>query len=66
MLGKGLGFGLGISIALMMSRGHYDWGYAATMFGAISLVGSLMNGIRDWNQLFRIQTPFPPDYSASK
>jgi hypothetical protein len=66
VLGKGFAFGLGLSIALMMSRGHYDWGYGATMFGAISLLGGLLNGMRAWNQLFRVETPFPPHYPASK
>jgi hypothetical protein len=66
LLGYGFAFGLGISIALMMSRGRYDWVYGATMFGAISLVGGLMNGIRAWNHLFSVQTPFPPDYPVSK
>lgn len=66
VLGSGFGYGLGISIALMMSRGHYNWGYAATMFGAISVVVGLMNGIRAWNRLFRVETPFPPHYPTSK
>ena len=66
VLGRGFGYGLGISIALMVSRGHYNWGYAATMFGTISVVVGLMNGIRAWNQLFRVETPFPPRYPTSK
>jgi len=66
VLGSGFGYGLGISIALMVSRGRYSWGYAATMFGAISVVAGLMNGIRSWNQLFHVETPFPPHYPTSK
>ena len=66
VLGSGFGYGLGISIALMVSRGHYDWGYAAIMFGGISLVVGLMNGVRAWNQLFRVEPPFPPHYPTSK
>ena len=66
VLGSGFGYGLGISIALMVSRGHYDWGYAAMMFGAISLLVGLMNGVRAWNQLFRVEPPFPPHYPTSR
>ena len=68
VLGSRFGYGLGISIALMVSRGHYDrgWGFAATMFGAISLVVGLMNGLRGWHQLFRVETPFPPHYPPAK
>ena len=66
VLGSGFGYGLGISIALIVSRGRYDWGYGATTFGAISVAVGLMNGIRAWNQLFRVETPFPPHYPASK
>ena len=66
VLGNGFALGLGISIALMMSRGHYDWRYGAAMFGAISLVVGLMNGMRGWNQHFGVETPFPPHHPASK
>lgn len=68
VLGSGVGYGLAISIALMVmvSRGHYDWGYGATIFGAISLALGLMNGIRGWNELFRVETPFPPHYPPAK
>jgi hypothetical protein len=38
VLGGGVGYGLGISVALMVSRGRYDWGYGATMFGCMALV----------------------------
>ncbi|MGB8065706.1 MAG: hypothetical protein WCF26_27725 [Candidatus Sulfotelmatobacter sp.] len=66
VLGSGVAYGLGIGIALMTSRHRYDWGLGATIFGAVALVTGCMNGIRTWNERFRVEVPFPPHYPPSK
>jgi hypothetical protein len=66
VLGNGFALGLGIGIALMMNRPRYDWGFGAMIFGAMAILTGCMNGIRTWNELFRVEVPFPPDYPPSK
>ena len=67
VLGGGFGLGLGVAIALMMQRHTVDWGFAAAIFGGLSLVGGFFNGVRGWNNLFhRGEVPFPPAYPPSK
>jgi hypothetical protein len=66
VLGNGFALGLGIGIALMTSRPRYDWGLGAMIFGAVALVAGCMNGTRTWNDLFRVEVPFPPHYPPSK
>jgi len=65
VLGNGLALGLGTTIALMMSLGHYDWRLAITILGTISLIAGLMNGARTWNELLRVEAPFPLPYHPS-
>ena len=64
VLGNGCALGLGIGIAIMTSHG-YDWGLGATIFGLIALVAGCMNGIKTWNEYFRVEVPFPPHYPPS-
>lgn len=67
LLGNGLAMGLGIAAAIMMSRHlisphSVDWGEGAVIFAAIALLGGGLHGLRTWNQLFRVEVPFPPVY----
>ena len=66
VLGNGFALGLGIGIALMTNCPRDDWGLGAMIFSAVALVAGCMNGIRTWNELFRVEVPFPPHYPPSK
>ena len=66
VLGKGVGFGLGIVVANMVGRQHFGgWIEAAVHLVLSMVVFGLWSGITTWNQ-FRGEVPFPPHYPPQK
>jgi hypothetical protein len=60
VLGNGFAFGLGIGVATMTAHHSANWGRAAAIFGAVSLLGGCFHGVRTWNHLFHTEVSFPP------
>jgi len=60
VLGNGFAFGLGIAVATMTAHRSANWGRAAAIFGAVSLLGGCFHGVRTWNHLFHTEVSFPP------
>jgi hypothetical protein len=66
VLGSGVGLGLGMVTAIVMTDHPPHWGKSVAIFGTASLVIGLLNSVRTWNENYRDEVPFPPHYSASK
>jgi hypothetical protein len=71
ILGYGCAMGLGIAAAIMlshrlMSHRPVEWSEGALLFGVIALLGGSLHGLRTWNELFRVDVPFPPVYPPQK
>jgi hypothetical protein len=67
LLGNGFAMGLGIAAAIMMSHhlmSHHsvNWSEGVVIFGVIAVLGGGFHGLRTWNELFRVEVPFPPVY----
>jgi len=62
VIGNGIPYGLGIATAIMMDRYFANCGEGAIIFGVVSLLYGIFNGVKGWNAVFRTEVPFPPAY----
>ena len=65
VMGQGIGLGLGMAVAMSLKHG-FDWASAAVMVGAMALLFGSFQGLRNWNEQFRKEVPFPPIYPPAK
>src|SRR4051794_5383599 len=65
ILGKGLGFGLGMVVANNIGMQHFSGWRAATQLALCMIFFGWWHGVATWNQ-FRGEVPFPPHYSPQK
>ncbi len=66
VLGYGFALGLGIAVGDVITHEPADWGRAAAILGAVSLLGGSFHGVRAWNIHYRPPVPFPPHYPPLK
>lgn len=67
VLGSGVGFGLGIVVANIIATPQFSgWTRAASQLVLSMLFFGLWSGITTWNQSFRGEVPFPPQYPPQK
>jgi hypothetical protein len=64
MLGFGVAFGLGITVADFLDHSSHGWVEACGKFVFFSLFFGWFHGARTWSEAFR--DPFPPNYGPPK
>jgi hypothetical protein len=65
VLGYAFAFGLGVAIAGIIDN-HSIRGRVAVTIVLWSLLGGYFQGVKNWNQLFGKEVPFPPHYPPLK
>jgi hypothetical protein len=66
MLGFGVAFGLGSTVADFLDHSSNHWVEACGKFVFFSLLFGWFHGARTWSEAFRDPVPFPPNYLPPK